>query len=241
METSSPIEVDPYPEPCATTSGKSLHRTISGDGKPQTVAYFPRDQRSRRIDLGLLDFSSQSVPETTLTDLDPLQFERLRQTITRLRGDQSLLELSDEELARRDPGSRSVPNWPVSCSWEEKRLRRVCLPMIFRCWMQTANAVIWSIWRRALPLAIGEAAVSPVRLAGLVFGAVNNAVLHRDLTQMQAVYVQWQPDHLLITNPGGFPAGVTLDNLLVHEPKPRNPRLAEAFRRIAWWSGEGRG
>lgn len=62
--------------------------------------------------------------------------------------------------------------------------------------------------------------------------AVNNAVLHRDLTQMQAVYVQWQPDHLLITNPGGFPAGVTLDNLLVHEPKPRNPRLAEAFRRI---------
>lgn len=31
------IEVDPYPEPCATKSGKALHRTIRLDDKPKSV------------------------------------------------------------------------------------------------------------------------------------------------------------------------------------------------------------
>lgn len=38
------IEVDQYPEPCATSEGKSLNRTIRADGKPQTVPFYPRDQ-----------------------------------------------------------------------------------------------------------------------------------------------------------------------------------------------------
>ena len=35
--------------------------------------------------------------------------------------------------------------------------------------------------------------------------------------------------------------GITPDNILVHEPKPRNPRLAEAFRRIGLVEQTGRG
>jgi ATP-dependent DNA helicase RecG len=52
------IEVDRYPEPCATASGKSLRRAIGADGRPQSIPFYPRDQRSYRIDLGLLDFSA---------------------------------------------------------------------------------------------------------------------------------------------------------------------------------------
>lgn len=70
---------------------------------------------------------------------------------------------------------------------------------------------------------------------------INNALLHRDYTVLDSVYVQWQPDHLLITNPGGFLPGITVENILVHEPKPRNPRLAEAFRRIGLVEQTGRG
>ena len=44
-----------------------------------------------------------------------------------------------------------------------------------------------------------------------------------------------------MTNPGGFPEGITADNILVHEPKPRNPRLAEAFKRIGLVEQTGRG
>ena len=41
-----------------------------------------------------------------------------------------------------------------------------------------------------------------------------------------------QADLLVVSNPGGFVEGVTLDNLLVVEPRPRNPQLADAFKRI---------
>lgn len=94
------IEVDSYPEPCSTASGKSLRRTIRTDGKPQSVPFYPRDHISRRIDLGLLDYSAQPVEQVTYDMLDPLEFARLRQSIENRRGDRSLLELSNEELAK---------------------------------------------------------------------------------------------------------------------------------------------
>jgi ATP-dependent DNA helicase RecG len=58
---------------------------------------------------------------------------------------------------------------------------------------------------------------------------------------MESIYIQWQHDHILITNPGGFPEGITAENILVHEPKPRNTRLAEAFKRIGITDQTGRG
>ena len=121
------IEVDPYPEPCATSAGKSLHRTIGPDGKPQTVPFYPRDQRTRRVALGLLDFSAQVMEGATFDNLDPLAFERLRQTIARLRGDRSLLELKEKELAKalRLVETRGAAAWrPTSrgCScWGARR------------------------------------------------------------------------------------------------------------------------
>lgn len=58
-----------------------------------------------------------------------------------------------------------------------------------------------------------------------------NALIHRDYTRLGAVHVQWHEDRLEIANPGGFPEGVRLDNLLVKQPRPRNPLLADAFKR----------
>jgi ATP-dependent DNA helicase RecG len=45
----------------------------------------------------------------------------------------------------------------------------------------------------------------------------------------------------VISNPGGFVEGVTLDNLLVVEPRPRNPLLADAIKRIGLAERTGRG
>ncbi|MGB9624673.1 MAG: ATP-binding protein, partial [Phycisphaerae bacterium] len=61
--------------------------------------------------------------------------------------------------------------------------------------------------------------------------ALANALIHRDYTRLGAVHVQWHGDRLEISNPGGFPEGVRLDNLLVTAPRPRNPLLADAFKR----------
>jgi ATP-dependent DNA helicase RecG len=71
--------------------------------------------------------------------------------------------------------------------------------------------------------------------------AVNNALIHRDYNQLGAVHIQIHSDRIRISNPGGFVQGVGPDNLLVSEPRPRNPRLADAFKRIGLVERVGRG
>ena len=71
--------------------------------------------------------------------------------------------------------------------------------------------------------------------------AMANALVHRDYGRLGAVYVQWHEDRLEIYNPGGFPEGVRLDNLLVTQPCPRNPLLADAFKRAGIVERTGRG
>lgn len=263
------IEVDTYPEPCATASGKALRRTIAGDGKPQAVPYYPRDQRSRRTDMGLLDFSAQAVENATMDHLDPLEFERLRQTIARLHGDQKLLQLPDGELAKAlrlvetRPDGNIVPNIAGLLLLGREPAIQSLLPthrFHFQVLDSQGNVKVNDVFASPLIRLLAdvdtrfaarneerEVMMGMFRLPVPDYSsegfreAVNNTVLHRDYTRLDDIYVQWQPDHLLITSPGGFPEGVTLDNLLVHEPKPRNPRLAEAFRRIGLVEQTGRG
>lgn len=71
--------------------------------------------------------------------------------------------------------------------------------------------------------------------------ALNNALVHRDYACLDPVRMCWQDDELVISNPGGFVEGVTLDTLLTTEPKPHNPRLADAFKRIGLVERTGRG
>jgi ATP-dependent DNA helicase RecG len=262
------IEVDSYPEPCATATGRALRRAIGPDGKPQTVPFYPRDQRSRRVDLGLLDFSAQPLEAVGWDDLDPLEFERLRQTVARLRGDQALLELSSEDIAKalrlvETRRGRLVPNVAGLLLLGREEVIRDTLPT-HQCYFQVlddqGNVRANDPFPRPLLSILGElesrfaarneeqeVSVGLFRVPVPDYPsegfreALNNAVLHRDYSRLGAVYVQWHPDHLLIASPGGFPEGITVSNLLVHEPKPRNPRLAEAFRRIGLIEQTGRG
>jgi ATP-dependent DNA helicase RecG len=71
--------------------------------------------------------------------------------------------------------------------------------------------------------------------------AVVNALTHRDYSRLGAVHIQWGRDDLVISNPGGFVEGVTLENLLVVPPRPRNPSLADALKRIGLAERTGRG
>lgn len=262
------IEVDPYPEPCATSGGKSLRRAIDSNGKPQTVPFYPREQRSRRADLGLLDFSAQRMDGVSFDSLDPLEFERCRQTITRLRGDRSLLDLSNEEMAKalrlvETHGKGLIPNVAGLLLLGREDVLRDVLPtheVYFQVLDAQGNVKVNDTFRAPLLHVLADlearfAARNEEREVTLGLfrlpipdyspegyrEAVNNAVLHRNYTRLGGVYVQWQPDHLLITSPGALPEGITVDNILVHEPKPRNPRLAEAFKRLGLVEQTGRG
>ncbi|HEY0779905.1 MAG TPA: ATP-binding protein, partial [Gemmatirosa sp.] len=71
--------------------------------------------------------------------------------------------------------------------------------------------------------------------------ALHNALIHRDYTRLGAVHVQWREEELEVMSPGGFVDDVRLDNLLVTAPAPRNPVLADAFKRIGLVERTGRG
>lgn len=71
--------------------------------------------------------------------------------------------------------------------------------------------------------------------------AVVNALVHRDYTRLGAVHIRWDSTELNVSSPGGFVDGVTVDNLLVVEPRPRNPLLADAFKRLGLTERTGRG
>ncbi|MCE2904272.1 MAG: AAA family ATPase, partial [Anabaena sp. CoA2_C59] len=71
--------------------------------------------------------------------------------------------------------------------------------------------------------------------------AVNNALTHRDYNRMGAVHIQIHDDCLIIRNPGGFVEGIRLDSLLISGPLPRNPSLADIFKRIGLVERTGRG
>jgi ATP-dependent DNA helicase RecG len=67
-----------------------------------------------------------------------------------------------------------------------------------------------------------------------------NAVAHRDYRLGGSVFVRQFPRKLEITSPGGFPPGVTPENILFKQ-MPRNRRICEAFQRCGLVERSGQG
>jgi len=70
--------------------------------------------------------------------------------------------------------------------------------------------------------------------------AILNAVSHRDYRDAGSVFVRQYPRRIEIVSPGGFPAGITPENLLWQQ-KPRNRRIAEALARCGLIERAGQG
>jgi len=68
-----------------------------------------------------------------------------------------------------------------------------------------------------------------------------NGLVHRDYSTLGAVHVKLDDDGLTISSPGAFIEGVTLNNLLVADPRSRNPLLADIIKRIGLAERTGRG
>lgn len=70
--------------------------------------------------------------------------------------------------------------------------------------------------------------------------AILNAFCHRDYRLGASVFVRQFPRRLELVSPGGFPAGITPDNVL-DQQNPRNRRLAEACARCGLIERAGQG
>jgi ATP-dependent DNA helicase RecG len=261
------IEVPRSNRPVATSEGLLQRRRLLADGSPECVPFFPHEWDRRASDFGQLDISALPVQDATLADFNPLERERLRQMIERLGGDQSLLRLSDDELdgalglIRRSEGATAPTVAGLLLLGKENALREY-LPtheVAFQVLNGTQVRVndfyrmpLLYTYERVMEqfearIEEDEILISGFRVPIPTYDrsafreALANALIHRDYTRLGAVHVRWQQDTIEISNPGRFVEGVSLENLLVTEPLPRNPVLADAFKRIGLVERTGRG
>lgn len=262
------IQVPKAQSEVCTQSGVYLRRRIKHDGSPECAPMLPHDRASRAAHLRLMDVSAQPVTGATLADLDPLERERLRQAVARYGGDRVLLELDDDALdgalglTVRLADDVRVPSLTgLLLIGREASLRQWVPSHEFAFQVMAQQAVRFNEFRRypllkAMEwletnfhpynpedeLLIGMYRV-PVPLVdmGSFREAVANALIHRDYHRLGAVHVRLEDDALAISNPGGLVDGVTVNNLLVTEPRPRNPSLADAMKRIGIVERSGRG
>jgi len=253
----------------STPGGRTLRRVMRTHG-PSFEAMTAIEIGREPFRVGQRDYSAEPLTDATVGDLDSFEIARLRRTIEAAPGhaDHRLLELGDEELLKAlnlvvTVGGRSVPTVAgMLVIGREDALRRA-LPT-HEVFVQIFGSSTELVLNRRLagPLvAIAEEIQSvfagrnieqeffvrgyrlaiPDYAADAFREALHNALLHRDYTENAAVHIQWSAETLTIISPGGFLPGITLDNLIVHEPKPRNRTLADVFQRIGLVERSGRG
>ena len=253
------VEVPAARAPVGTSGGKYLRRALGRDGKPACLPLHFHEMQGLQADRGLLDYSALAVPDARWDDLDPLEFERFRRFIreSQGRGDASLVDLPDVELAKAlgaiqaNHAVSSVHALGLLLFGREESLRRllpiheVAFQVLSGLEVRVNDFFRWPLLRvmdellsrfrahnREEELLVGMLRVGVPDYPPAAFReGVANALIHRDYTRLGAVHVQWHDDRIEISNPGGFPEGVRLDNLLVTQPRPRNPLLADAFKR----------
>jgi ATP-dependent DNA helicase RecG len=71
--------------------------------------------------------------------------------------------------------------------------------------------------------------------------AILNAIAHRDYTITSGVVIRQYPKKMIINNPGGFPKGVTKDNLLTISSTPRCRLMAEVLEKTGLVERSGQG
>lgn len=262
------ITVPRSPEIVARSDGLVKRRRIGGNGQPECVPFLPHEYPSRRADFRLVDMSAEAVADATLADFDTLQRERLRSVIaSNPRSDKSLIGLTDEQLdgalslTITRKGQRIPTLLGLLLIGRTDSLRRLVPTheMLFQVMdgmrvkvNEGSRAALIEIveWLDLLSRGVNteqefneglfRIGVARVEVDALR-EAINNALVHRDYARRGPVRVCWQKNDLIISNPGGFVEGVSVENLLTTEPRPRNPALADAFKRLGLVDRTGRG
>lgn len=251
----------------ASSDGTLQRRRLLADGTPECVPFLPHEFPTRESDLRLSDYSALPVAGAPVSAFDALERQRLRQTIERFGGDRSLLGLDDEAfdgalgLTRTVHGIAAPTVTGLLLMGREAAIREhlptheAAFQLLSGTDVKVNDFYRWPLVRlferldeqfraqvREQEVQVGLFRVSVPSVDPRAYReAVVNALVHRDYTRFGAVHVRWNDAELSISSPGGFVDGVTLENLLVVEPRPRNPLLADAFKRLGLAERTGRG
>lgn len=247
----------------ATMSGKFLRRALDLHGRPMCRPMNPHDVVGRAGTLGILDFSSVALPTATREDLSNTEFSRFRE-VAKSEGDKTLAVLSNQDLLKalgltdqhdnitvgavllfgnEEALAKHLPSYEVG--FQELDNLKVRVNEIQRIPLLKAMMEISDRVRARNPeeeIDFGMQRIGLPRFSEeTIRELIANALTHRDYTKMGITLIQINGDTLTVSNPGGFPNGVTINNILTTNPHPRNPALADAFKRAGMVERTGRG
>ncbi len=252
---------DAEPGPVGTKDGVFTKRVMDAIGKPQCRPMTVHEI----VSMGMLtrgqDFATAVATNATMQDLERTEFDRFRR-LCRRSGD-DLGTLSDEDILGAlglvplsHPISlgaillfgtdESVARWVPNAEFLFQDLRasdkatneRFLGPLLrvaedIEALLEDRNSVaelIVGLHRVAVPLI-----PSITRREALA-----NALVHRDYASSGPTQLQITTDQFVVSNPGGFPPGVTVQNIL-DQSRPRSPLLAAAFKRAGLVERRGKG
>lgn len=211
------------------------------------------------------DFSAEVCREATIADLDPdaLKYFRKRwaaksqnQRIEQYSDEQTLVdaELSTSQgitnaalvlLAKKESLARLLPHAEVVFEYrsneaagpaaERHEFREGFLLYVDRLWDEInkrndRQSYQDGFFRLDIPTFDEK----------VIREAILNAVCHRSYRLHSSCFVRQYPQRLEVVNPGGFPFGITSENVL-EQQNPRNRRLAEAFAKCGLIERSGQG
>lgn len=263
------VEVNMSRQLVMTSDGRYMRRRMKQDGTPEMIPMQPYEIMQRLSSIQAVDPSAQvieSIPAKKA--LNPVERERLRGMIRTYHGEMSLLELSDEELDKslelvRERDNELYPTIAGLLLLGFEQYIREYVPgneVLFQVMdgvnvlsnppsMKGALLGIFEkvdllfqsrITEQEIQVGLFRVPIPNYEKDAFREGFVN-ALVHRDYFRAGAVQVQLQNKSMVISSPGGFPEGVSPNNILTVAPTPRNRLLAEAVKRIGLAERTGRG
>lgn len=251
----------------STITGKVSHRRIKADGTPENVPMYPYEFATRLSDLRMLDYSAMPIQQASVDDFDPIEIEHLKNIIFSYNGDKSLLGLNNEDLFKalglvREKDGRLVPTvtgllliGKVSALKEHIPTHSTAFQVLVGTDVKLnediSNPILYTIekintyleaWNPEKEIEIGLFRVPiPEFDKRAIREAIVNAFSHRDYSRLGRVRIAIDDEGMIVSNPGGFIEGVSINNLLTAEPHGRNPQLADSLKRIGLAERTGRG
>ena len=223
------------------------------------------DLLKRIFDEAEPDFSAEICPHATLADLDSVAVGRFRTMWQRKSGNRALEVLSDEQLlADAELVAKGSVTYAALVLFGTRQalgqyLGQTEVIFEYRSSEASGPAQQREEYRQGF-FAYQDDLWSKINLRNdvqhfqhgffvfdiptfnevVVREAILNAISHRDYRLAGSVFVRQYARRLEVVSPGGFPAGITAENILFRQA-PRNRRIAEAFARCGLVERSGQG
>ena len=254
--------VEKSPVPVATSAG-TYHKRLGKTSKP----FYPNNLYSKA---DVQDLSAKIVDGATVSDIDLLEVYKIKEKL-RVRDKHSLLPdepdmtfLDDLELihvegedifltvagllfvGKEQSIRRYLPQAEViylhySDSSQQEYDNRIDLQKPLVTVLDTLTEQI-RIHNHLTNVQIGLFRMEIYDFGEEVFQeALLNALTHRSYEHSAAVYVKHYPDRIEIENPGSFPEGITVNNIITHQSVPRNKLIAVTLQRLKYVQRSGQG